>query len=115
MKKTRQEIRDEVLRPSSSLGYAEERIGRHLLGECDAPAQAELFFRRAAWLNPFEPFFQLHIAQALYEQDRFAEAMELLQRISKSWPAFDLTAKWLERCRKALDGQNSPSHEREPE
>jgi thioredoxin-like negative regulator of GroEL len=69
--------REELLRPSSSLGYDHAQIALHLL-EREAYAIAESELRRAIWLNPYESAFQLSLAFCLYRQKRFAEAKDLL-------------------------------------
>jgi Flp pilus assembly protein TadD len=41
---------------------------------------AEPQFRRAAWLNPFEPGFKNHLAWCLYREGKFAEARQWAQK-----------------------------------
>jgi len=42
---------------------------------------AESQFRRAAWLNPYEPTFRVHWAIALLKLERKPEARELLHEV----------------------------------
>jgi len=42
---------------------------------------AESQFRRAAWLNPYEPTFRVHCAIALLKLQRKSEAHELLREV----------------------------------
>ena len=72
------EIRENVLRPCKYLGYDRDQIGMHLMGR-EAFTIAESQFRRAVWLNPFEPTFKEHLAWCLYQQHRYAEALPVIQ------------------------------------
>jgi len=67
--------RENLLRPNPFLGYNHDTVALHLL-ERGAYALAEAEFRRAIWLNPFEPEFLKHLAWCLFRQHRFAEARE---------------------------------------
>ena len=62
-------IREELLRPSPYLGYDRDQLGVHFLRR-GAYELAESQFRRAVWLNPYEPAFKLHHAQALLRLGR---------------------------------------------
>jgi Flp pilus assembly protein TadD len=59
------------------LGYDRDALGMHLVeyGACEI---AESQFRRAIWLNPFEPRFKVHLAWCLYKEARHAEALACL-------------------------------------
>ena len=72
-----QRIREDLLRPNPYLGYECDRLGLHFL-QCEAFQLAESQFRRAAWLNPHEPLFTLHLAHALLRLRRMDEAHLLL-------------------------------------
>lgn len=71
------ERRENAMRPSSFLGYDRDEIGEHLMGR-GAFNIAESQFRRAAWLNPFEPLFKEHLAWSLFQQERYVEALPVI-------------------------------------
>jgi hypothetical protein len=79
--------REELLRPCPYLGYDHDQIGVHCLVN-QAASVAERFFRRAIWLNPYEPRFRLHLAHALKRQKRFEEVLETLDELRDGWPEF---------------------------
>ncbi|MDA8123057.1 MAG: hypothetical protein M0Z38_10910 [Deltaproteobacteria bacterium] len=79
--------REELLRPCPYLGYNHDRIGVHCLAK-DALAIAENSFRRAIWLNPYEPRFVLHLAHALFRLKRYQEALEALDELDFKWAEF---------------------------
>ena len=74
-KLSREERREEALRPSRYLGYDRDTLGVHLVS-CHAYALAAGQLRRAIWLNPSEPRFKEHLACCLYKQERYREARE---------------------------------------
>jgi tetratricopeptide (TPR) repeat protein len=74
----RAERRENAMRPSSFLGYDRDEIGEHLMGR-EAFEIAESQFRRAVWLNPFEPLFKEHLAWSLFQQHRYAEALPIIE------------------------------------
>lgn len=74
-RKDRGERREEALRPSRCLGYDRDALGVHLVS-CQAYGLAEAQFRRAIWLNPYEPRFKEHLACCLYKQARYPEARQ---------------------------------------
>lgn len=76
-RKDRAERREELLRPSRYLGYDRDTLGVHLVS-CHAYDLAEAQFRRAIWLNPYEPRFKEHLACCLYKQQRYREAKECI-------------------------------------
>ena len=69
------ELREELLRPSKHLGYDRDILGLHLMRR-EAFLIAETQFRRAILLNPFEPSFKAHLAWCLYELHHFPEAKD---------------------------------------
>ena len=73
----RDERREDALRPCRRLGYDRDELGMHLV-EYGAAEIAESQFRRAIWLNPFEPRFKVHLAWCLYKEARRAEALAYL-------------------------------------
>ncbi len=77
--KDRGERREEALRPSRYLGYDRDALGVYLVSR-GAYRIAESQFRRAIWLNPFEPRFKDHLACCLYKQERYREAKEWILR-----------------------------------
>ena len=79
--------REELLRPCPYLGYDHERIGVHCLAK-EAFGIAERSFRRAIWLNPYEPRFVLHLAHSLLRQKRYEEALATLDELRDGWPGF---------------------------
>lgn len=98
---TPHERRNELLRPSPHLGYAEDRIGAHLM-KCEAYQPAERFFRLAVWLNPYEPHFRLHLAHSLVEQRQFADAAKILREILDDQPGFEPARGLLLRCERQM-------------
>ena len=80
-----EERRENVLRPSRYLGYDRDEVGVHLL-ERGAYPQAEAFFRRAVWLNPYEPDFKIHLAGSLYRQAQYKEALEWVRQAVEQAP-----------------------------
>jgi tetratricopeptide (TPR) repeat protein len=79
--------REELLRPCPYLGYDHDRIGVHCLIK-EAFELAEKSFRRAIWLNPYEPRFYLHLAHTLQRRKRYKEALETLDELRKGWPDY---------------------------
>jgi len=75
-----QVAREEALRPCPLLGYDRDRLGCYLLGR-GALKLAESQFRRAVWLNPFEPSFKVHWALTLIKLGRKPEAHALLPEV----------------------------------
>jgi tetratricopeptide (TPR) repeat protein len=80
--------REELLRPCPYLGYDHDRIGVHCLAK-ESFRVAELCFRRAMWLNPYEPWFVVHLAHTLFRQKRYEEALEVLEGIDSKWEYFE--------------------------
>ncbi|MGB7582547.1 MAG: hypothetical protein WBL85_08890 [Sedimentisphaerales bacterium] len=69
------ERREDALRPSRYLGYDHDSLGMHLVSR-EAYKIAVHCFRRAIWLNPFEPVFKKHLALCLYKLERNTEAIK---------------------------------------
>jgi len=88
-----QRRRDDLLRPSHYLGYDHDTIGVYTFNR-RAFGIAEAEFRRAIWLNPFEPKFKVHLAWSLYSIKKLAEAREWviksLKQDSKNKEALEL-------------------------
>ena len=80
-----QERRENAMRPSKYLGYDHDRMGLYFL-EREVFAIAETEFRRAIWLNPFEPDFQAHLAICLFQLKRYEEAGNLAREIRRVYP-----------------------------
>lgn len=78
-------LREEALRPSRFLGFNHDQLGLYLLTR-EAYEIAESEFRRAIWLNPYEPSFPAHLAWCLYKQDKLAEAREWIEKVHTSQP-----------------------------
>jgi len=71
-------VREELLRPCRLLGFDRDQLGCYLINR-GALKLAESQFRRAVWLNPYEPSFRAHWALALIKLGRTPEAHDLLQ------------------------------------
>ena len=82
-KPDRDERRENALHPSPYLGYDRDALAMHLL-ERGAFEIAESQFRRAVWLNPYEPHFKAHLAWCLFKQDRLVEARVCLEGVPES-------------------------------
>ncbi len=78
-------LREEALRPSRFLGFNHDQLGLYLLTR-EAYEIAESEFRRAIWLNPYEPSFPAHLAWCLYKQDKLAEAREWIEKVRSVKP-----------------------------
>jgi tetratricopeptide (TPR) repeat protein len=81
----RDERREDALRPSSYLGYDRDTLGLYFF-EREAFALAEAQFRRAAWLNPYEPMFKVHLALALLRLERLDDAKAILAEVLRTTP-----------------------------
>ncbi len=78
-------IRKNVLRPSHYLGYDRDDMGCYFLGR-EAFELAESQFRRAVWLNPYEPVFKVHWAMSLIRLNRMHEARLVLFEVLQAHP-----------------------------
>jgi Flp pilus assembly protein TadD len=83
--RSREERVEEILRPAPYLGYDRDALARHLMA-CGALKIAESQFRRAAWLNPFEPAFKRHLAMCLHLEKRDAEAHKWIRQALDQQP-----------------------------
>lgn len=81
----RDERRENALRPCKYLGYNWDDLGLYFIDR-EAPHTAEAQFRRAIWLNPFEPEFKLHLAGCLFQQKRNTEARDLVVQAMQVLP-----------------------------
>jgi tetratricopeptide (TPR) repeat protein len=106
------EEREDALRPHPWLGYSRDRLGLYLM-ERGAHGIAEAQFRRAAWLNPFEPEFRVHQATALMEMGRLGEATALVDEVLKDHPD-SATAGSLRKALQARGAGPSGPASREP-
>ena len=84
-KKDKGERREEALRPEAHLGYDRDHLAMYLM-EREAYPIAESQFRRAIWLNPFEPRFKAHLAWCLYKQGKHAAAREWIRKALEQTP-----------------------------
>lgn len=75
----RNELCENLLRPSKYLGYDRNMVGLHLMRR-ESYLIAESQFRRAIWLNPFEPVFKAHLAFCLYMLGNFSEAKDWAEK-----------------------------------
>ena len=76
---------EERIRPSRFLGFDRDRIGIHLLSK-EMYEVAEAQFRRAAYLNPYEPAFTQHLAWALFKRGKLKDARSAIEESLKSAP-----------------------------
>ena len=79
-KKSMDELREELLRPDCHLGYNHDQLGLYMLS-LDVLDLAESELRRAVWLNPFEPGFQVHLAWCLYRRKHYDEARKWMDQV----------------------------------
>lgn len=81
----REERRENALRPCAYLGYNWDELGLYF-NDRGAEHLAEPQFRRAVWLNPFEPEFKVHLAECLYRRERYVEAMQWVREALEQKP-----------------------------
>jgi len=60
-------------------GYDRDSLGRYALSR-EIFRVAESQFRRAAYLNPYEPMFKQHLAWCLYKQGKHSEAEDWIRK-----------------------------------
>ena len=77
--------REDLLRPSHYLGYDRDQLGVYFV-ERGAMKLAESQFRRAVWLNPYEPVFKVHWAGSLLALGQMEEARSLIQEVLEKNP-----------------------------
>jgi len=75
-RKDPREAREDLLRPHPRLGYDRDQLALYLMSR-HVFEIAETQFRRAIWLNPYEPAFKAHLAECLHHMSRYPEAREL--------------------------------------
>lgn len=85
---SREERRENALRPSRYLGYDHDGLGMYLLSR-GADKIAESAFRRAVWLNPYEVRFMCHLAWSLYRQGRYQEAKQCIEHADVKYTETD--------------------------
>lgn len=105
-KRSREERKEDALRPCTGLGYDRDSLALHFL-EKEMFALAETQLRRAVWLNPFEAEFKVHLAWCLYRRDKFPEALEWARKAldQKDEPN---TRDLLDLIERNLDGEKGP-------
>jgi Tfp pilus assembly protein PilF len=74
------ELKEERMRPSRFLGYDRNSLGMYAL-QREMFEVAESQFRRAVYLNPYEPKFLQHLAWCLYKQGKYAEAKRCIVEV----------------------------------
>ena len=84
-RKSKKERFEEFLRPNRFLGYDWANIGIYLYN-IRAFEIAEMQFRRANWLNPFEPKFKMLIARCLYKRGLMPEAFRWIKEAFEQKP-----------------------------
>lgn len=88
------------MRPSHYLGYDHDTLAVYVYNR-RAYSIAEKEFRRAVWLNPYEPKFKVHLAWSLYKLNDIKGASEWVLKTLKQDPknkeAFELR-KLIEGC-----------------
>ncbi len=110
-------IREEVLRPSHYLGYDRDEMGVYFLGR-EAYEMAESQFRRAVWLNPYEPIFKAHWAMSLIRLKRITEAHDVLAQalqggLHDGWVKELWKRYWPDESRPA--GEEAPAPDSQPD
>ena len=75
----RDERREDRMRPSRFLGYDRDSLGAYALSR-EMFGVAESQFRRAVYLNPYEPRFKQHLAWCLYRKGEYGEARDWISR-----------------------------------
>ena len=81
----REERRENALRPSRYLGYNWDELGLYF-NDRGADQLAEAQFRRAVWLNPYEPEFKVHLAECLYRRKQYEEAAKWVDEAIRQKP-----------------------------
>jgi tetratricopeptide (TPR) repeat protein len=79
------EHREELMRPSRFLGYDRDSLGMYALSK-EMWEVAESQFRRAVYLNPYEPAFKQHLAWCLNKQGCCHEAKEWIEKALEQRP-----------------------------
>jgi tetratricopeptide (TPR) repeat protein len=84
-RKSREELREELLRPAPGLGYDHDSLAMHLISH-DVLDVSESELRRAIWLNPYEARFKQHLAWCLLREKRLEEARQWVVRALEQQP-----------------------------
>ena len=86
-------LREDLLRPSHYLGYDHDSLAVYIYNR-RAYSIAEKEFRRAVWLNLYEPKFKVHLAWSLYKLNDIKGAtdwvLKTLKQDSKNKEALEL-------------------------
>jgi Flp pilus assembly protein TadD len=106
LRKSREERREEVLRPCPYLGYDHDQLGAYLM-ERGAFRIAEAEFRRAVWFNPYEASFKTHLAASLFWQGRCGEAKDWIAKALTQRPGDKEAERWRAKIEKELAQDNS--------
>ena len=112
----REERRENILRPSSYLGYDRDELGLYF-NDRGAPQLAESQFRRAVWLNPYEPDFKVHLAECLFHRKEYKEAAQWAREALAQKPdhrGAKLLLEWLEKRIAAQETEKSGLNSQEP-
>jgi len=107
IKRDRDEILEDCLRPDPRLGFNRDNLGMYFLGR-EADAIAETQFRRAVWVNPFEPMFKFHWALSLFRLGRYSNAIEQLEQVLTTKPDDADARRLLELCRRQQTDPTTP-------
>ena len=86
--------RENAMRPSRYLGYDHHRLGLYFI-EKQALEPAEIEFRRAVWLNPYQNLFRYNLAKCLCMRKKFPEARQVLVELLQEWPDYGRAKKLL--------------------
>jgi tetratricopeptide (TPR) repeat protein len=100
-------FREEQLRPSRFLGYDRDSLGMYALRR-EMFDVAESQFRRAAYLNPFEPRFKQHLAWALYKQGKLSEARQCIVEAIDQNPHDQDSRQVLLKIREKMENDGRP-------
>jgi len=102
---------EERLRPNRYLGYDRDSLGVALLRR-EMFTAAESQFRRAVYLNPYEPAFRQHLAWCLHRMRRETEALVIIEESLKLKPndpdALVVRNKILESMQKEETSKKKP-------
>jgi len=102
---------EERLRPNRYLGYDRDSLGVALLRR-EMFTAAESQFRRAVYLNPYEPAFRQHLAWCLHRMGQDAEAIAIIEESLRLKPndpdALMARTKILESMQKEETSKKKP-------
>ena len=100
-------LREEQMRPSRFLGYDRDSLGMYALRR-EMFDVAESQFRRAAYLNPFEPRFKQHLAWALYKQGKLSEATQCIVEAIDQNPHDQDSRQVLLKIKEKMENDGNP-------